>query len=98
MGIVLNKGRIHWGLREFFMIFSNLIKLEDKMVIEITEFSINRKKTSRQIQAIKNQSIWIKILNVALIEEMRCFDCPLDLHQAIMVSPHVATWVIKIVT
>ena len=42
---MVNKGRIYGELREFWEIFSNLIKLDDEMVIEIRQFDLFRKKT-----------------------------------------------------
>ena len=41
----MNMGRIHKELREFCEIFSNLIKSDDEMVIEIRQFDLFRKKT-----------------------------------------------------
>ena len=43
------------------MIFLDLLKSEAEMWIEIREFTIFEKKTSRQIHKIKNHWIWIKI-------------------------------------
>ena len=37
---MVNKGRIHREVGKFFMISSNLIKLDNKMVIEIQKFDI----------------------------------------------------------
>ena len=34
---MVNKGRIHRELREFMMISSNLIKLDDELMLEIGE-------------------------------------------------------------
>ena len=41
---MVNKIRIHRELGKFFMIFSNLIKSDDKMMIEIGQFDILRKR------------------------------------------------------
>ena len=32
---MVNKGRIHWEIRKFLMFSSKLIKLDDKLMIEI---------------------------------------------------------------
>ena len=53
---MVNKGQIHREIRYFREIFWNLIKLDDKLMIEIREF---RKITQRRIHRIKNHSIWI---------------------------------------
>ena len=37
---MVNKGRIHWELGKFLMISSNLIKLNNEMMIEISQFDI----------------------------------------------------------
>ena len=56
---MVNKGRIHKKLGKFLMISSNMIKLNDEMVIEIRQFDILIKRTQRrkergQIHRIKN--------------------------------------------
>ena len=54
---MVNKGRIPRELGNFFKISSNLIKLDDEMVIEMVMkclFSILRKRTQRRIHGIKN--------------------------------------------
>ena len=55
---MVNKGRIHRELGNFFMISSNLIKSNDEMMIEIGQFDILRKKTRRRIHGINNHLIW----------------------------------------
>ena len=52
-----NKGRIHRELRKFMMISSNLIKLDDELVIEIEENGRLSKRTSKRIHRIKNHQI-----------------------------------------
>ena len=42
---MVNKGRIHTELGQYFMFSSNLIKSNDKSVIEIRKFDILRKRT-----------------------------------------------------
>ena len=54
-GIIVNKDQIHSELAKFFMLSSNLIKSDDKSVIEIRQFDILRKRTRRRIHGIKNQ-------------------------------------------
>ena len=44
---MVNKGRIHREIRDFREIFWNLIKLDDKLVIEIRENGRFRKITQR---------------------------------------------------
>ena len=51
---MVNKGRIHKELGECWKISLNLIKSDDKMVIEIRQFDLLRKKTQRGIHGIKN--------------------------------------------
>ena len=58
---MVNKGRIHREIRYFREIFWNLIKSDDKLVIEIRENGGFRKITQRKIHRIKNHSIWISI-------------------------------------
>ena len=58
---MVNKGRIHREIRDFWGIFWNLIKSDDELVIEIRENSRCRKITQRRIHGIKNHSIWISI-------------------------------------
>ena len=52
---MINKSQIYSELGKFLMISSNLIKLDDKIVIEIKDFDILRKRTQRRFQGIKNQ-------------------------------------------
>ena len=54
---MINKGRIHREIRDFYEIFWNLIKSDDELVIKIRENSRFRKILHR----IKNHSIWISI-------------------------------------
>ena len=58
---MMNKGRIHGDLGKILRYSWNLIKSNDKMSWELRDFSIFQKKTSRQIQKVKNYSIWICI-------------------------------------
>ena len=58
---MVNKGRIHKEIRYFREIFWNLIKSDDKLVIEIWENDRFRKITQRRIHGIKNHSIWFSI-------------------------------------
>ena len=58
---MVNKGRIHGEIRDSREIFSNLIKSDDELVIEIRENCRFRKITQRRIHGIKNLSIWISI-------------------------------------
>ena len=58
---MVNKGRIHGEIRDFRVIFWNLIKSDDELVIEIRENGRFRKITQRQIHRIKNHSICISI-------------------------------------
>ena len=58
---MVNKGRIHGEIRDFREIFGNLIKSHNKLVIEIRENGRFIKITQRQINGIKNHSIWISI-------------------------------------
>ena len=44
-GIMVNMGRIHWELRNFLTYSSNLIKSDEKLMLEIGENGIFRKKT-----------------------------------------------------
>ena len=44
---MVNKGSIHRELGKFFMISLNLIKSDDKSMIEIGKFNILRKRTRR---------------------------------------------------
>ena len=56
---MVNMGRIHRELRNFLMQSSNLIKSDKKLIVEIGENGILRKKTSNQFHGIKNHGIWI---------------------------------------
>ena len=58
---MVNKGRIHGGIRDFREIFWNLIKSDDELLIEIRENDRFRKITQRRIEGIKNHSVWISI-------------------------------------
>ena len=58
---MVNKGQIHREIRNFREIFWNLIKSDNKLVIEIRENGRFPKITQRQIHGIKNHSIWISI-------------------------------------
>ena len=58
---MVNKGQIYREIRYFREIFWNLIKSDDKLVIEIRENDGFRKITQRRIHVIKNHSIWISI-------------------------------------
>ena len=58
---MVNKSRIHGEIRDFLLIFWNLIKSDNDLVIEITENGRFRKITQRRIYRIKNHSIWISI-------------------------------------
>ena len=58
---MVNKDPIHREIRYFREIFWNLIKSDNKLVIEIRENSGFRKITQRQIHGIKNHLIWISI-------------------------------------
>ena len=51
---MVNKGRIHRGIRKFMMFLSKLIKSDDKSMVEIEENSILRKITLNRFQKIKN--------------------------------------------
>ena len=51
---MVNKGQICTELGLFRGIFSNLIKSDDEMWIEIRDFYIFGKKTPRRIHIIKN--------------------------------------------
>ena len=44
-GIMVNKGQIHRELGKFLIISSNLIKSDNKLMIEIRQFDILRKRT-----------------------------------------------------
>ena len=44
---MVNKGQIHKELKKFFRISSNLIKSNDKIMIEIRQFDILRKRISK---------------------------------------------------
>ena len=57
----MNKGRIHREIRDFWEIFWNSIKSDDKLKCKITEIDIFVKRPQRKIHGIKNHSIWIKI-------------------------------------
>ena len=52
---MVNMGRIHWELRNFLTQSSNLIKLDEKLMVEIGENDILRKKTSNRFYGIKNR-------------------------------------------
>ena len=54
---MVNKGRTHRELGNFFMISSNLIKSDDESVIEIRQFDTLIKLSN--LIGIKNYSIWI---------------------------------------
>ena len=58
---MVNKGQIHGQIRDFLEIFWNLIKSDDKLVIEIRENGRFGKITQKRIHEIKNHSIWISI-------------------------------------
>ena len=58
---MVNKGRIHGEIRDFREIFSNLIKSDDELVIEIRKMGRFIKITQRQIHRKNNHSIWISI-------------------------------------
>ena len=58
---MVNKGRIHREIRDFWEIFWNLIKSDDELRWEIQENDRFGNKTQRRIHRIKNHSIWIKI-------------------------------------
>ena len=53
-GIMVNMGRIHRELRNFLTQSSNLIKSDEKLMVEIGENDILRKKTSNRFYEIKN--------------------------------------------
>ena len=57
---MVNKGRIHREIRDFREIFWNLIKLDDKLVIEIRENGRFRK-------IIKDESTESKITQFGLV-------------------------------
>ena len=52
---MVNKVRIHSDLGKFLMISSNLIKLDDEIMIEIGDFDILIKRTQRRFHGIKIQ-------------------------------------------
>ena len=52
---MVNKGRIHRELEKFMMVSSNLIKLDNELMVEIGDFDILRKRTQRRFHRIKNQ-------------------------------------------
>ena len=54
-------GRIHGELGNFERYFSNSIKLDNELRLEIGQFIISRKTTQFQIHRIKNQVIWMRI-------------------------------------
>ena len=56
---MVNKGQINREIRYFREIFWNMIKSDNKLVIEIRENGRFRKITQRRIHKIKNHSIWI---------------------------------------
>ena len=56
---MVNMGRVHKELGKFMIISSNLIKSDNELVTEIRKNGRFRKITQRQIQGIKNHSIWI---------------------------------------
>ena len=58
-GIVVTKGRIHKELMQFMKISLNLIKSENKMILEIVKFDIFGKRTQRGIRGMKNHRIRI---------------------------------------
>ena len=58
---MVNKGQIHGEIRDFREIFWNLIKSDNKLVIEFRKNGRFRKITQRRIHRIKNHSIWISI-------------------------------------
>ena len=51
---MVNTGRIHRELRNFLTQSSNLIKSDEKLIVEIGENDILRKKTSNRFYGIKN--------------------------------------------
>ena len=55
---MVNMGRIHRELRIFLTYSSNLIKSDEKLMVEIGENGIFRKKTSNRFHGIKNRPIW----------------------------------------
>ena len=52
---MVNMGQIHRELRNFLTLSSNLIKSDEKLVVEIGENVILRKKTSNRFHEIKNR-------------------------------------------
>ena len=54
---MVNKGQIHREIRKFMMISSNLIKSDDKLMIEIEENGKLWKRTSNHFHRIKNHRI-----------------------------------------
>ena len=54
-GIMVNMGRIYRELRNFFTQSSNLIKSDEKLMVDIGENDILRKKTSNRFYGIKNR-------------------------------------------
>ena len=58
---MVNKGRIHREIRDFWEIYWNLMKSDNEFVIEIRENGRFRNITQRRIHGIKNHSIWISI-------------------------------------
>ena len=74
MGIMVNKGRIYGKLGNFFRYLWNSIKSNNELRLEIRKFIILRKITQLRIHDIKNQAIWIRIIEKSKIENERKFD------------------------
>ena len=70
---MVNKGQIHRELGKFFMLSSNLIKSDDKSVIEIRQFDILRKRTRRRIHGIKINEFDFDFAEKLKIEQTRFF-------------------------